>query len=70
MRARAARSRAARRAPPASSAASPEASLARSENSLYLSIQAVKRKTTSVKDLAYQMITTSSNLATNGRTRR
>jgi len=46
LRARAARSRAARRARPASSAASPEASLARSENSLYLSIQAVKRKHT------------------------
>ena len=41
---RAARSRAVRRARPGSGAASPEASLARSENSLYLSIQAVKRK--------------------------
>jgi beta-lactamase class A len=41
-RARAARS--ARPARPRSSVASPEASLARSENSLYLSIQAVKRK--------------------------
>ena len=44
MRARAVRSRAALRARPGSRAASPEASLARSENSLYLSIQAVKRK--------------------------
>ena len=44
MRARAVRSRAVRRARPGSGAASPEASLARSENSLYLSIQAVKRK--------------------------
>jgi len=44
VRARAVRSRAALRARPGSRAASPEASLARSENSLYLSIQAVKRK--------------------------
>ena len=44
MRARAVRSRAARPARPVSGAASPEALLARSENSLYLSIQAVKRK--------------------------
>jgi len=44
LRARAVRSRAARPARPVSGAASPEALLARSENSLYLSIQAVKRK--------------------------
>ena len=44
MRARAVRSRAALRARPGARAASPEASLARSENSLYLSIQAAKRK--------------------------
>jgi len=44
VRARAVRSRAALRARPGARAASPEASLARSENSLYLSIQAVKRK--------------------------
>jgi beta-lactamase class A len=44
MRTRAGRSRAARPTRPSARATSPEPSLARSENSLYLSLQAVKRK--------------------------